>query len=224
MEAIKLRDFESHKISEHDIIKRILGGENELFEILLRRNNQKLYRIIRGYIGNTADVEDVIQNTHMKAFEKLYQFKLSSSYSTWLIRIGINEALARIREKKKIINISAQPNEFESNSILEKSDNSQITPENNIIQKETKLLFELSIDNLDSKYKAVYILKEMEGMSVKEVSETLDISESNVKVRLHRAKKILKDELYDKVTTDGVFEFGFSRCDRITEFVMGLIV
>src|SRR5690554_7315579 len=94
MEAVNIKDFKNNKIKEATIIKRILGGEKELYEILVRRNNQILYRIIRSYIKDEAEVEDIMQDSYVKAFTKLYQFKLNSAFSTWLIRIGINESLA----------------------------------------------------------------------------------------------------------------------------------
>lgn len=177
-----------------------------------------MYRIIRSYIGDSADIDDIIQNTHIKAFEKLFQFKLSSSYSKWLIRIGINEALGSLREKKKIININS--NIDQKNSILEKPDSLQSNPENSIIHNEVKVLLEKAIDDLDSKFKSVYFLKEIEDMSLKDVADCLNISYSNAKVRLFRAKQILKDKLYDTVSVNGVFEFGFKRCDCITDKVM----
>ncbi|MEP5913666.1 MAG: sigma factor, partial [Flavobacteriaceae bacterium] len=82
MEPVKINDFSNHKISESEIIERILSGEKELYEILLRRNNQKLFRVIRSYINEVMEIEDVMQNTYLKAFEKLYQFKHTSSFST----------------------------------------------------------------------------------------------------------------------------------------------
>jgi len=223
MEAIRISDFNNHKISEKEVIKRILLGEKELFEILLRRNNQKLYRVIRGYIKDDTEIEDIMQNTHLKAYEKLYQFKQSSTYSTWLIRIGINEALARLKEKGKVYNLNNQSQTFESNTILEMPDKNQLNPEKRIIQDEMRQLLESTIDSLDTKYKTVYILKEIEEMSIKEISECLHISISNVKVRNHRAKNILKEKLYGLTKNKNIFEFGFSRCDRITENVMSLI-
>jgi RNA polymerase sigma-70 factor (ECF subfamily) len=224
MEAIKINDFNSHKISESGIIKRILSGEKELFEILLRRNNQKLYRVIRSYLKNNVEIEDVMQNTHLKAYEKLYQFKQDASYSTWLIRIGINEALARLREKKKIYNLNDASHKFASNTILEMPDNTQLNPENKIIIKESKQLLENAIDALESKYRMVYVLREVEEMTMKEIATCLSISVSNVKVRLHRAKSMLKEKLYEVANNKDIFEFGFSRCDKVTETVMKIIL
>ncbi len=149
--------------------------------------------------------------------------QLASSYATWLIRIGINESLARLKEKNKVFNLHDSSQSFNSNTILEMPDNNQLNPEKRIIQKEAKQLLENTIDSLTTKYKTVYILQEVEEMSIKEISDCLDISVSNVKVRIHRAKTLLKEKLFKIAENKTIFEFGFSRCDRITENVMRLI-
>jgi RNA polymerase sigma-70 factor (ECF subfamily) len=171
-------------------------------------------------LKDTAEVEDIMQNAYLKAYEKLYQFKHSSKFSTWLIRIGINEALARLRKKGKVYNLSDQSQQFERNTVLEMPDNNQMNPEKRIIRKEAKQLLENAIDSLDAKYRSVYVLKEVEEMSIKEVSDCLNISPSNTKVRLHRAKNMLKEKLYELSIDKNIFEFGHSKCDRITENVM----
>ena len=223
MEAININDFNNHRISESEVIKRILGGEKELYEILVRRNNQKLYRIIRSYINDDAEIEDIMQDSYVKAFTKLYQFKLESTFSTWLIRIGINESLARIKEKGKLYHLNEQSDNLKSNTILEIPDSKQLNPQDKMIRNEAKQLLENAIDSLDIKYKTVYILKEVEEMSLKEISTALDLTVANVKVRLHRSKEMLKEKLYEVANDKKIFEFGFSRCDRITKNVMKLI-
>lgn len=223
MEAININDFNNRKIKETEVVKRILCGEKELYEILVRRNNQKLYRIIRGYLRDEAEIEDVMQNTYLKGFTRLYQFKLESSFSTWLIRIGINESLARLKEKGKLYHLNEEWDNLKSNTILEMPDNKQLNPQSKMIRNEAKQLLENAIDHLDIKYKTVYIMKEVEEMSLKEVADALDLSVANVKIRLHRSKKMLKEKLYEITNDKNIFEFGFSRCDRVTENVMGLI-
>lgn len=220
MEAININDFNNHKIKESEVIKRILSGEKELYEILVRRNNQKLYRIIRSYIKDDAEIEDIMQDSYVKAFTKLYQFKLESTFSTWLIRIGINESLARLKEKGKIYHLNEQSVNLRSNTILEIPDSKQLNPQDKMIRNEAKQILENAIDSLDIKYKTVYIMKEVEEMSLKEISIALDLTVANVKVRLHRSKEMLKDKLYEVANDKKIFEFGFSRCDRITENVM----
>ncbi len=223
MEALRINDFKNHLIDENEIIKRILSGEKEFYEILVRRNNQKLYRVIRSYIKDEDDIEDIMQDSYVKAFTKLHQFKLESSFSTWLVRIAINETLARIKEKGKMYSLNKQPDDLKNNMIFEIPDNKGLNPQDKMIQNEAKELLENAIDRLDTKYKTVYMMKEVEEMSIKEIAAALDLTEVNVKVRLHRSKEMLKEILY-KVTNDkNIFEFGFSRCDRITENVMKLI-
>jgi len=224
MEAININDFNNYKIIESEIINRIISGEKELFEILLRRNNQKLYRVIRGYIKDTQEIEDIMQNTYIKAFEKLYKFKHKSEFSTWLIRIGINEALFRLKEKSKLYSINNQTSNFDNNRILEIPDMTQLNAENKIIAHEAKQLLEYLIDSLESKYKVVYIMKEVEGMKIKDISDCLKLSISNVKVRLHRAKNMLKEKFNESASQKEIFEFGNSRCDRITERVMTMVL
>ncbi len=225
MDVVRINDFNNYKISDSDIVRRILSGEKELYEILLRRNNQKLYRVIRGYIRDEAEIQDIMQNTYLKSFEKLYQFKHGSTYATWLIRIGINEALARLKEKGRVLTINSDSNDFGRNTILEMPDTNQPNPEKKIIRQEAKQLLENSIDSLEPKYRMVYILKEIEEMSIKEISECMDISTSNVKVRLHRAKNMLKENIYSITKEqEGVFEFGNSKCDAITDAIMRIVL
>ncbi|EDP69628.1 sigma-24, ECF subfamily protein [Flavobacteriales bacterium ALC-1] len=220
MEAISINDFNNHKIKETEVVKRILNGEKELYEILVRRNNQKLYRIIRSYLKDQAEIEDIMQNSYLKAFTKLYQFKLESSFSTWLIRIGINESLTRLKEKGKLHHLNEQTSDLKPNSILEIPDNKQLNPQDKMIQNEAKQLLENAIDHLDIKYRAVYVMKEVEEMSLKEIAAVLELTISNVKIRLHRSKEMLKEKLYEVANDKNIFEFGFSKCDRITKNVM----
>ena len=223
MEAISINDFTNHKIQENEVIKRIIGGEIEFYEILVRRNNQKLYRVIRSYIKDETEIEDIMQDSYIKAFTKLYQFKLESSFSTWLIRIGINECLARLKEMGKLYHLNEQLNYFESEKALEIPDKIQLNPQDKMIRNEAKQILENAIDNLDAKYRIVYIMREVEEMSLNEIAIALDLTVANVKVRLHRSKEMLKEKLYEITNDKNVYEFGFSRCDRITENVMKMI-
>lgn len=219
MLAININDYNNHKITETEVIQRILGGEKQLYEILVRRNNQKLYRAVRSYLKEEAEIEDIMQNSYIKAFTKLYQFKLESSFSTWLIRIAINESLARIKERGKVHYLDQQSENIKD-ILLEIPDSKQLNPQNIMIRNESKQILEKTIDQLDVKYKTVYILREVEEMSMKEIAEAMDLTVSNVKVRLYRAKEMIKDSLFEISNDKSVFEFGFSRCDRITENVM----
>ena len=110
MGLLKLENFSTVRITDNEVIKRILLGEKELFEILMRRYNQTLYRVIRGYTSSESDIEDIMQEAYLKAYEKLDQFRGGSTFSTWLIRIGMNEALQKLRKKSRY---SAQKEKLE---------------------------------------------------------------------------------------------------------------
>lgn len=222
MKIIKISDFENEEITDIEVIRAVLSGEKALYEILIRRNNQKLYRVISGYLKEGNDIEDIMQNTYVKAYEKLYQFKHTAQFSTWLIRIGINEALSYLQKKKNYVN--APSNGLPTTIRKELLDNDELNPEMNIIREETKQLLEEAVNRLAPKYRVVYILREIEGMSINDIAECLDLSNSNVKVRLHRAKTALKEKLYELVVLNGAFEFGSSRCDQITNNVMAIIL
>lgn len=223
MEALKISDYSTSSLDDAQIVKRILGGEKELFEILLRRNNQTLYRVIRGYLKDRDEVQDAMQNAYLKAFDKLFQFQGNSSFSTWLIRIGINEALLRLKDMKKgkivylntFLSIKAD--------LLNKISDKQMNPEKAIIRQEEKQLLEQAIDNLPEKYRLIYILKEIEGFDNVQIAESLGLTESNIKVRLHRAKQLLKDSLYQLTSKGEVFEFGNAHCDAVVKSVMSRI-
>lgn len=137
---------------------------------MVRRNNQKLYRVIRSYLKDEAEIEDIMQNSYIKAFTKLYQFKLEASFSTWLIRIAINESLARLKEKGKLYHTIQSVDHFNKNAILEIPDKRQMNPQEKMIQNEAKHLLENAIDRLGDKYRVVYMMKEVEGMSIKEIA------------------------------------------------------
>ena len=221
MGELKIVDFKSSKLPENEVIRRVLAGEKELYEILMRRNNQKLFRVLRGYLSDQREIEDIMQDTYLQAYEKLWQYKQNAQFSTWLIRIGINKALVRIKQKAKI-----QANDVVSisdNPTIEFTDEKQPGPADKMMRKEAKEILEKAIENLDEKYRSVYIMREVEEMSMAEISDCLDLSVSNVKVRLHRAKSMIKENLYELSYSNELFEFGFSKCDGLVERVLSRI-
>lgn len=217
MEAKRIKDHRSYKISDREVVERVLCGEKELYEILLRRYNQTLYRTLRSYFTDDDEVEDVMQEVWLKTWRKLGQFRQESAFATWLIRIGINEALMQIRKRKNHNNFTIHDSEKQL-ALL--TDSARMNPEKNIIRQETRRLLEEAIDRLPKKYRLVYMLREIEGMDTEETASCLQITESNVKVRLHRARSTLKAILYDLTGDTEVFEFGNKRCDLLAERVM----
>jgi len=219
MDVVRINDRLTSQLSDVDVVRRVISGEKELFEILMRRHNQALYRIIRGYLRDDEEIRDAMQNAYLKAFDKLYQFQGNSAFSTWLIRIGINEALLRLKAIKrgKVIYMAAAE---VGNERLIRIPDKQINAEKVIIRQEVQQLMEHAIDALPEKYRAIYIMKEVEGMSTQQISECLSLTEANVKVRLFRARATLKESLLKMSAGTEVFEFGNSRCDALVNFVM----
>ncbi|WP_411031982.1 RNA polymerase sigma factor [Spongiimicrobium sp. 3-5] len=224
MKAINLYDFTRNTLSDEQVVKRVLAGEKELYELLMRRYNQKLYRVVIGYLRDKQDIEDVMQEAYLKAYEKLYQFRFDASFSTWLIRIAINEALIKIRQRGKYVPLNTDLIGRNTKNLETHESFGPLDPEKKFIQKETALMLEQTIQKLDSKYRVVYILRTVEGMSLKEIGDCLNLTNANVKVRLHRAKKMVKEELYQLSITKDVFEFGSTKCDVLVVEVMSKIL
>jgi len=219
MNTVLFREHSSWKISDEEVIKKVLAGEKAFYELLMRRYNQKVFRVISGYLSNTEDVADVMQEAYLKAYQKLYQFNFNSAFSTWLIRIAINEALGKLRQDGKYVKFSAST-EYIETKIMEVPGAEQHNPEHQLINAETKIMLEKAILGLPSKYRVVYMLREIEGMSVREIGDCLQLSRVNVKVRFHRAKKMIKEKLYSLSATTDPFEFGFKKCDALVERVL----
>jgi RNA polymerase sigma factor (sigma-70 family) len=203
---------------ENEVIGRIIKGEKELYEVIMRKYNQRLYRIARSIIKDDSEIDDVLQETYIKAFEHLDQFEGRSQFSTWLTRILINQANASILKKNRRQNSIGSEL---SDTVKEAASSFEPTPDQQIMNKELKKYLEDAIDQLPETLRAVYIMREVEGLSVAETSECLSISVENVKTRLHRSKAMLKDLLFAQAKGDlDVFRFGLQRCDRLVLAVL----
>lgn len=192
------------------LIDSILAGEKKLFEFIMRRYNQRLFRIGMSILDNAATVEDVMQNAYINAYEHLSQFEKRASFGTWLTRIMLNECLRqkKLQERFKTA-IQQQP---ENKAMM-------TTPAYVLANKELSIALEEALSRLPEKYRLVFMLREMEEMSVKETAEALGIEASNVKVRLNRAKIMLRDSL-NNYMKDHVYAFHLTRCDRVVTNVL----
>lgn len=202
-------------MKEEELIELIRKGEKDLYEVIMRKYNQRLYRIARSIVKEDSEIDDILQDTYLKAYEALSQFRKESLFSTWIIRILINTANASLKKRKR----------FEQSPSLEKyesaSEDQSQTPESYTSNSELKKILEEAIDHLPDNLRCVYIMREVEGLNVAETASCLDISEENVKTRLHRAKAFLKEELYQRTKGDiDIFRFGSWRCDRVVASVL----
>lgn len=209
-------------MDESVVINEILKGDRRKFELLIRANNQLLYRTLRGLFVDQSTIQDLMQETYIVAFEKLSSFKQDSKFSTWIIRIALNLSYRRLNNVNKtssdlgIENLSIEHIE----KVTHHDRSMQLEEENQELLKKT---LERVIDQLSPENKIVFILKEIEGLSIREISESIGISESNVKVRIHRAKLNLKKALLREKQLKSVFEFGNNHCDLIVTNVFGRI-
>ncbi len=205
--------------SDEDIVRRVVAGESALYEVLMRRYNQRLYRTARSILRNDVEAEDVTQEGYVRAYEHLNQFAGDAKFSTWLTKIVVYEALARLRREERSSNLDSI---LRSDGGTEANMTSGIRdPERIAYNDELRLVLEGAIDSLPETYRIVFILRAVEGMSVAETAECLDIGLEAVKTRLFRAKALLRSNLQQRagVVTAHAFPFHLSRCDRIVDLV-----
>ena len=208
-------------LTDDEVVRRVLGGDVALMEILMRRYNQRLFRAVRSIIKDDSEVEDIVQEAYVRAYEHLSQFEGRARFSTWLTKIAIYEAYARVRrfDYQNVDSIS----ELEEKSLYMNSN--ERDPERQTFDGEMRLMLERAFDVLPDDYKSVFMLREIEGLSTAETAECLEISEENVKTRLHRAREFLQRELYATAgaTARTAFQFLGPRCDRVVARVMARI-
>jgi RNA polymerase sigma factor (sigma-70 family) len=206
--------------TDEEIIKQILAGHTVWFELLIRRYNSTLYKIARGYNFNHQDAEDLIQDAHFTAYAELKKLEHPKSYKKWISRILINNCIYKRAhgyfkyESPKAISETDSP-------ILQKG--KKINTEDIIANRELSFILENCLKSIPIIYKSVFILREMEGFNVAETSEILGISHTNVKVRLSRAKKLLKKEIEKYYSVKELFDFKDIYCDEIVDKVFGRI-
>ena len=211
------------ELQDEEVVARVLAGETALFEILMRRYNQRLYRVSRVILRNDGEAEDVMQDAYVRAYEHLGQFAGKAAFSTWLTRIAIHEALARKRRRGRMEELDALlPENGDVMAILKSSAPS---PEDGTATSQARELLEQAIDQLPEAYRTVVMLREVEEMSVAETAESLGVSDAVVKTRLHRAHAMLRKELYARAkgrATD-LYQFHAVRCDRVVKAVFDRI-
>jgi RNA polymerase sigma-70 factor (ECF subfamily) len=198
-------------LPDAELVIRILAGEKQLFEQIMRRHNQRLFRIGMSILGNNAAVEEAMQVSYIKAYEHLQQFAQRSAFSTWLIRIFLNECLAMKNRDQKIVNSEVEKQLVNTSNMK--------TPATILLNKELANALEGALAQLPEGYRTVFVLRELEDMSVKETGELLGLEESNVKVRLNRAKTMLRQNLSGYLK-ENVYALHLSRCDYIVKNVM----
>jgi RNA polymerase sigma-70 factor (ECF subfamily) len=199
---------------DHELIARVRKGEAAAFERLMRRYNQRLFRAARSVLRDDAEAEDVVQETFVRAYRHLADFKERSSLATWLTRIAIHEALARVRRSRRFGCLDDGGDDHERR--ISQVQSGRAGPEQETISRELRSVLVAAIDTLPQDLRIIFVLREVDGLSTVETSEILQVSTEAVRVRLHRARVALRTRV-ERTVGEGVrslFEFAGARCDR----------
>jgi len=205
------------------LVRRALGRDETAVRAIIKANNRRLYRLARGILRNDNEAEDVVQETYVRAFTHLAEFRGDSSLSTWLSRIAMNEALGRLRRRRPGVELSSlPPGTLEAQIIQFPLLSATDDPERTMAQREIQHVVEAAIDELPEPFRMVFITRVVEGMNVEETADILGLKPETVKTRLFRARTMLRDNVEKKIgpVVMEAFPFAGHRCDRLTEAVL----
>ncbi len=204
--------------TDEDVVRRVTGGDLSAFEIIMRRYNQRMFRTVRSILGDDDEAEDVVQETYLRAYKHLGQFAERAKFSTWLTKISIHEALARRRRlaRVEVVDLSARENV----DLVPQSGDPKA--EHGLDMKELGPVLTEAVDALPDSLRTVFTLRLIENLDTEETAACLDLSPENVKVRLHRARKLLREGIDERlgVAVRELYQFGGVRCDRIVKSVL----
>lgn len=206
--------------SDSDIAQRITAGDQSAFQLLMRRHNRPLFRAARSIVKDDAEAEDVLQDAYLLAYRNMDKFRGDASLATWLTRIVVNEAIARMRKSKRradIIRIDGSGDSETETADTDMNDAQAEQPERAAMRAEARRMLEQKIDQLPDAFRTVFVLRALEEMSVEETATCLAIPEATVRTRFFRARSMLRESLsqeFDLVLGDA-FGFDGERCDRI---------
>jgi len=204
--------------SDIEVVERVKAGDTALYEIIMRRYNQRLYRVARAIVRDDSEAEDVMQAAYVRAYQHLHQFEARAPFSAWLTKIAVNEALARLRARSRNQPLEEmdQDGEFPVPMV-----ETSLDPEQTASQSELGHILEEAVLGLPEQYRAVIMLRDVEDLSTSETADALNLTEENVKVRLHRGHAMVREWLFARVGTNAKKAFPFMgvRCDRVVESV-----
>lgn len=226
------RSATEHAIAPTDdvgLARRIGERDERAFEAVMRAHNRLLYRIARSILKDDVEAEDAVQEAYLSAYRGIGGFRGGARLATWLARITINEAYARLRKRNRagVVVPFASPDAGADRGDGTKAeetmaDDSVESPENFAMRAELRQLLETRIDALPEPFRTVFILRDVEEMSVDETAECLDLPPATVRTRAFRARALLRESLAQDidVATADAFEFAGDRCDRLVRSVL----
>jgi RNA polymerase sigma-70 factor (ECF subfamily) len=211
--------------TDTELVTLVRDGQGPAFQEIMRRYNQRLYRVARAIMRDEAEAEDVVQEAYVRAFAALGDFRGDCGLPTWLTRIVMNEALGRMRQRRPTDSLEALDRAIEQGDtrvIMFPGVQANSSPEADAARAEVRRLLEAAIDELPESFRLVFMMRDVEEMSIEETATGLAIRPETVKTRLHRARKLLRNNLKARLSTvlTDTFPFQGARCARITSAVM----
>jgi RNA polymerase sigma-70 factor (ECF subfamily) len=208
-------------LSDEAIVSRVIQGQTALFEVLMRRHNERIYRAARAILRDDSQAEDVMQQAYVNAYAHLRQFDGRAAFATWLTRIAVNEAIARAKKQGRYAPIESEAEVSETVA----PEGISPDPEQLAFARELGALLEAAVDDLPDGCREVFVLREIEGMSTSETAGALGVSDDVVKTRLSRAKATLRRDLLERAGLSAPYTFPFhqTRCDRVVAAVFARI-
>jgi RNA polymerase sigma-70 factor (ECF subfamily) len=207
-------------LSDEEVVARVRAGETVLFELLMRRYNQRLFRTIRSVVATDTDAEDVLQETWVHTFEHLDQFAWKAAFSTWVTKIALYEALGRVRKAKRFTALENDDGEIMAEA--RRGVTNLDDPERQMLRGEVSRALQHAVERLPETYRTVFVLREVEHLSTSETAQCLSLSDEAVKTRLHRSRALLRRDLTEQMgpALSEVYAFMGYRCDRVVGAVM----
>jgi RNA polymerase sigma-70 factor (ECF subfamily) len=213
--AVKTRP---ESLTDEEVVYRVRAGETALYEVIMRRYNQRLYRVARAILHNDAEAEDVMQDAYVRAYEHLDQFAARAPFSAWLTRIAVHEALARLRQRNRQESIDDDEDDGDLSMTMASQ---SLDPEQSASGSQLRDLLEEAVLGLPEHYRTVIMLRDIEELSTAETAHALDLTEDNVKIRLHRGHGMIRTWLFERIGSGAKEAFPFMgvRCDRVVKCV-----
>lgn len=222
-EAVRGADVDARPDAE--LVERAREGDGGAFRTIMQRHNRRLYRVARSIVRSDSDAEDIVQEAYLHAFASLGTFRAESSLATWLTRITLNEALGRLRRQRPTVDLATLDlDEADTQRIIPfpHMASTATDPERTVAQREIRRMIERAIDNLPEAFRVVFVLREIEELSVEETAAFLGVNAATVKTRLHRGRRLLRqalDEQLASALTDA-FPFDGARCTRMADRIL----
>jgi len=212
------------ELDDATLAGRVQAREPGAFELLMRRYNQRLYRLARSMLRDAADAEDAVQDAYLAAYQSMGAFRGEASLATWLSRVVVNQCLARLRRQVRRDNIIPMvslggPGEEEVTAMPA---DDKDTPDRALVRAELRAVLERKLDELPESFRTVFVLRSVEELTVEETARTLNLPEATVRSRHFRARSMLRESLAQDIdiAERDVFSFAGDRCDRIVAKVL----